>query len=133
MNYEWRFSDDKPIYPQIVEQMERLIVSGELLPGDKLPSVRDLAREAQVNPNTMMRALSELENRELIISHRVNGKSVTVDTKLIKKVKDELAKNVIKDFLDGMMQLGYTKEEICEIKLNNGILQGDTMSPFYLF
>ena len=85
MNYEWCFSDDKPIYPQIVEQMERLIVSGELLPGDKLPSVLDLAREAQVNPNTMMRALSELENRELINSHRVNGKSVTEDTKLIKK------------------------------------------------
>ena len=115
MNYEWRFSDDKPIYPQIVEQMERLIVSGELLPGDKLPSVRDLARDAQVNPNTMMRALSELENRELIISHRVNGKSVTEDTKLIKKVKDELAKNVVREFLESMEQLGYAKEEISEM------------------
>lgn len=115
MNYEWRFSDDKPIYPQIVEQIERLIVSGELLPGDKLPSVRDLARDAQVNPNTVMRALSELENRELIISHRVNGKSVTEDTKLIKKLKDELAKNVIRSFLESMEQLGFTKEEITEL------------------
>ena len=85
------------------------------MPGDKLPSVRDLAREAQVNPNTMMRALSELENRELINSHRVNGKSVTEDTKLIKKVKDELARNVIRDFLESMEQLGYTKDDISEL------------------
>ena len=63
----------------------------------------------------MMRALSELENRELINSHRVNGKSVTEDTKLIKKVKDELARNVIKDFLESMEQLGYTKDEISEL------------------
>ena len=95
--------------------LKSFILMSEAGPEVSSTSVRDLAREAQVNPNTMMRALSELENRELIISHRVNGKSVTEDTKLIKKVKDELAKNVIKDFLDGMMQLGYTKEEILEL------------------
>ena len=115
MNYEWCFSDDKPIYPQIVEQIRRLIVSGELQPGEKLPSVRDLARDAQVNPNTMMRALSELENNELVISHRVNGKFVTDDAELIKKIKDELAESVIKEFLKNMNQLGFTKEEILNL------------------
>lgn len=112
MNYEWRFSDDKPIYPQIVEQLQLLIASGKLLPGERLMSVRDLAREAQVNPNTMMRALSELENRGLIISHRTNGKTVTEDLELIKKVKTELAKTAIDDFLENMSRLGFSKEEI---------------------
>lgn len=111
MNYEWRFSDDKPIYPQIVEQFQFLIASGELLPGDKLMTVRDLAREAQVNPNTMMRALAELENRGLIITHRTNGKSVTEDLDLIKKMKNELAKNAINDFFENMRRLGFSKEE----------------------
>lgn len=115
MNYEWRFSDDKPIYPQIVEQFQVLIASGELLPGDRLMSVRDLAREAQVNPNTMMRALSELENRRLIISHRTNGKSVTDDLDLIKHLKKELAEHVIRDFLENMNRLGFSKEETIKL------------------
>lgn len=115
MNYEWRFSDDKPIYPQIVEQFQLLIVSGKLLPGDKLMSVRDLARKAQVNPNTMMRALGELENRNLIISHRTNGKSVTENLDLIKNLKTELAKNAINDFFENMSRLGFSKEEILKL------------------
>lgn len=115
MNYEWRFSDDRPIYTQIVEQMQKLIVSGELKPGDKLPSVRDLASEAQVNPNTMMRALSELEQKRLVISHRVNGKTITEDTELINKMKDELAADVINAFMESMKQFGYTKDRITEL------------------
>lgn len=111
MNYKWRFSDDKPIYPQIVEQFQFLIAAGELLPGGKLMTVRDLAREAQVNPNTMMRALSELENCGLIITHRTNGKSVTEDLDLIKNLKNELAKNAINDFFENMNRLGFSKEE----------------------
>lgn len=115
MNYEWRFSDDKPIYPQIVEQLQLLIASGALLPGERLMTVRDLARAAQVNPNTMMRALTELENRKLIISHRTNGKTVTEDSTLIKKLKTELAKTAINDFLENMNRLGFSKEEISEL------------------
>lgn len=115
MNYEWRFSDDKPIYPQIVEQLQLLIVSGKLIPGEKLMSVRDLARAAQVNPNTMMRALTELENRNLIISHRTNGKTVTEDLELIQKLRTILAKNAIDDFLDNMSRLGFSKEEIIKL------------------
>ncbi len=115
MNYEWHFSDDKPIYSQIVEQFQVLIVSGKLLPGDKLMSVRDLACSAQVNPNTMMRALGELENRKLIISHRVNGKTVTEDMDLIKKLKSELAKKVIDEFIEGMEKLGFSREELLKM------------------
>lgn len=115
MNYDWCFSDDKPIYPQIVEQLQFLIASGKLMPGDRLMTVRDLARAAQVNPNTMMRALSELENRRLIISHRTNGKTVTEDTDLIKKIKTELARNAIDDFLESMSRLGFSKDEIAEL------------------
>lgn len=118
MNFEWRFSDDKPIYIQIAEQMQKLIVSGLLKPGDKLPSVRDLASDAQVNPNTMMRALSELEQRKLVISHRVNGKTITEDTGLISKMKDELARGVINAFLKSMKQLGFAQEQIAEL-MNN--------------
>lgn len=115
MEFEWHFSDDKPIYSQIIEQMELWIVSGKLLPGDKLMSVRDLARDAQVNPNTMMRALAELESRQLIDSHRINGKTVTKDLKLIKSVKDRLAKNIMSDFLENMTRLGFTKDEIINL------------------
>lgn len=115
MNYEWRFSDNKPIYPQIVEQLQLLIASGKLLPGERLMTVRDLARAAQVNPNTMMRALAELENRNLIISHRTNGKTVTNDLDLIENLKNELAKTVIDSFLENMKRLGFSKKEIFEL------------------
>lgn len=111
MNIAWQFSNDKPIYAQIVSQVKQLIVSGNLKAGDKMPTVRELASEAEVNPNTMQRALSELENEGLLSSHRVKGRFVTEDEKLIKTMKDEIADKKVSEFLKSMKLLGYTKEE----------------------
>lgn len=115
MSMKWHFTNDKPIYSQIVEQVKHLIVSGELKPGDRLAGVRDLAVEAEVNHNTMQRALSELERTGLIYSQRTNGRFVTENTELILSTKEEIANERILGFLQSMKQLGYTKDQITEL------------------
>ena len=82
------FDNNVPIYIQLVEQLKIYIISGKLNPGDRLPSVRDLALQTKVNPNTMQKALGELEDLKLIYTERTNGKFVTNDQKLIDKYKD---------------------------------------------
>ncbi len=108
----WALDSDRPIYAQLVEKLQMQIVSGFYHPGDKLPSVRELAQEASVNPNTMQKAFSELEKSGLIITMRTSGRSVTEDVDMIKGIQLELAKENIKEFLENMKQLGYTEEEI---------------------
>ncbi len=107
---KWEFSDDRPIYSQIVEQMKLFIVSGELAPGDKVMPVRELAFEAGVNPNTMQRALSELERMGLMSSNRTSGRFVTEDVGIIRRAKLEIAKKSISDFLRNMQKIGYGRE-----------------------
>lgn len=87
------------------------IISGVYQPGDKLPSVRDLAREASVNPNTMQKALSELERTGLVYSQRTSGRFITEDIKMIDQLKADLAKEVISQFLEHMQNLGFQTEE----------------------
>lgn len=108
----WSLNSDRPIYSQIVEVIEMQIVSGFYKPGARLPSVRELASEASVNPNTMQKALSELERSNLIITQRTSGRIVTEDTQMINKVKNELAAEQIKDFLVRMKELGFNEQEI---------------------
>ena len=108
----WQFSGDAPIYAQLVEQIKLGIVSGTLPPGERLPSVRDLAMEAGVNPNTMQRALTELEREGLVYSQRTAGRFVTEDGKMIEEAKRGLAETHIRVFLAAMSRLGYQKEEI---------------------
>lgn len=108
----WTLNADKPIYIQIVEKLSSDIVSGIYKPGDKLPSVRDFAIEAAVNPNTMQKALTELERLELVYSKRTSGRYITEDTQLIMRYKEILANEEIGHFLTRMHQLGYTKEEV---------------------
>lgn len=108
----WSLNSDRPIYSQIVEVIEMKIVSGFYKPGSRLPSVRELAAEASVNPNTMQKALSELERSNLIITQRTSGRIVTEDTQMINKVKSELATEQIKDFLARMKELGFNEQEI---------------------
>ena len=110
MDCDWRFSNDKPIYTQIAEHIKQLIVSGGFSPGDKLPSVRDMAQEACVNPNTMQRAMSELENNGLLRTMRSAGRYITDDADLIKRVRTELAEKEISGFLQNMEKLGYSAE-----------------------
>ena len=109
---KWQFSNDAPIYSQLIEQVKVGIVSGAFPPGERLPSVRDLAVEAGVNPNTMQRALTELERDGLVYSQRTAGRFVTEDTEMIRTAKEELAQRQIKSFLTAMLRLGYEKAEI---------------------
>ena len=115
----WILDSDRPIYTQIVEKIQIQIVSGFYQPGDKLPSVRDLAAEASVNPNTMQKAFAELERKGLIITQRTSGRTVTEDIEMIRGIQLELAKESICDFLKKMRELGYDKNEI--IALINSI------------
>lgn len=108
----WQFRSDAPIYAQLIEQIKVGIVSGGFPPGDRLPSVRDLATEAGVNPNTMQRALTELERDGLVYSQRTTGRFVTEDRDMIDAAKRSLAEQHIKTFLETMTRLGYQREEI---------------------
>lgn len=112
---KWIFSDDLPIYSQLIEQIKAGIVSGAFPPGSKLASVRDLASEAGVNPNTMQRALSELERDGLVASQRTTGRFVTEDLKMIEEVRKDMAEKHIRTFLDAILPLGFNKEEVLEL------------------
>jgi DNA-binding transcriptional regulator YhcF (GntR family) len=107
----WDFQADKPIYAQLMDQLCQQMVSGALSPGQRLPSVRDLAAEAGVNPNTMQRALMELERQGLVHSQRTAGRFVTQDADRIRQLREGLAQAQIAQFLAGMAQLGFSREE----------------------
>ena len=109
---KWQFSSDVPIYAQLIAQIQTTIVSGTWPPGERLPSVRDLAAEAGVNPNTMQRAMTELERQGLVYSQRTAGRFVTEDRARIEQARLQCAQRQIQTFLEGMEQLGYTPEEI---------------------
>lgn len=111
----WEFNNDKPIYIQIMEQIKLRIVSGIYSTGEKLPSVRDIAAEASVNPNTVQKALSELERTGLIFSQRTNGRFITEDIDMIKNMKINLAKEQIAIFLDSMEKIGYNKNDTIKL------------------
>lgn len=102
----WQFANDRPIYTQLLEQIRLRIISGEYSAGSRLPSVRELAGEASVNPNTMQKALSELEQSGLIYSQRTSGRYVTEDTVMIEQVKEEIAEEKIREFFQVMYGLG---------------------------
>ena len=112
---EWHIRADLPIYAQLIFQIKLAIVSGEYLPGERLASVRELAMDAGVNPNTMQRALQELERDGMVYTQRTSGRFVTEDTKVIESAKKQLAEDQIKDFLEQMGRLGYPKEEILSL------------------
>lgn len=107
----WEFADNLPIYAQLVELLKQKIVTGEYPPGGKLPSVRDLAAEAAVNPNTVQRALSELERGGLIYTQRTAGKYVTDDAPAIAEARHQLAETQIRAFLAAMHAMGYSYDE----------------------
>ena len=111
----WNLDSSRPIYLQIIERVQMDIITGRYQPGDKLPSVRDLAQEAAVNPNTMQKALSELERSVLIYSQRTSGRFITEDKELIHQMKKELAAAEVSAFVAHMKQLGITPEEIRQL------------------
>ena len=112
---EWSIVAGRPVYLQLIEQLELAIVVGEYPPGEKIPGVRDLAAQAQVNPNTMQKALTELERSGLIYSQRTSGRFITEDKELIHQMKKELAAAEVSAFVAHMKQLGITPEEIRQL------------------
>ncbi len=108
----WDLDADRPIFIQILERIRVDIISGKYEAGEKLPSVRELAAQAAVNPNTMQRAFAELERTGLVYSKRTSGRFITEDREMIEQVRIEIAKEKIKLFLEGMRQLGYEKAQI---------------------
>lgn len=112
---QWQFSNDAPIYTQLIQQVKVGIVTGAFPPGERLPSVRDLATEAGVNPNTMQRALAELERDGLVYSQRTAGRFVTEDNTMINQAKRSLAQRHVKTFLEAMLRLGFQREEIIDL------------------
>lgn len=108
----FKLNSDKPVYLQIMEQIERDILSGKYKPGDKFPSVRELAANAMVNPNTMQKALSELERNGLVYSQRTSGRFITDNKELLETMKRDIAKKEVQDFIAHMKTLGFTNQEI---------------------
>ncbi len=111
----WKFSNDRPIWLQLSEQITLEIISGIYEPGSALPSVRALAAKAGVNPNTVQRAMSELENQGLIETRRTAGRIVTEDMHLISEKRNKLALERINEFMQSMKALGYTEEDIKQL------------------
>ena len=111
----WNLNSERPIYAQIMERITMDIISGIYAPGAKLPSVRDLAQEAGVNPNTMQKALSELERTGLLFSQRTSGRFITEGLAMIEKTKEDLASIQIKEFLEKMEHIGFTKESTIQL------------------
>jgi len=108
----YNFDNERPIYIQLVEMIKMQIISGKFASGEKLPSVRDYADDVKVNPNTMQKALQELEREHLIYTERTNGKFVTNDKDLINKYKREIASNLITNFINDMSDIGISEDEI---------------------
>lgn len=112
---EWQIDNNKPVYIQLVEQLKMKIISGEIELDSKLDSVRSLAADAMVNPNTMQKALAELERQGFVYSKRTSGRFVTNDKALIDSERKNLVKESIKSSLQTLINLGYTDEEIMEL------------------
>jgi len=108
----WTFDNKKPIYLQIMEKIKLQIVSHTLEPNQQLPTVRELASEAGVNPNTIQRALSDLEREGFVYSKRTTGRFVTEDKELIAQSRKQLSEEELEHFVSSMTHFGYEKEEL---------------------
>lgn len=108
----WKLDSDRPIYAQILEVMQLRIIAGQYRPGEKIPSVRELAAEAGVNPNTMQKALAELEKEGLVMAQRTSGRIVTENMDMISHTRNQLAREQMREFIDKMEKLGFNKKEV---------------------
>ena len=109
------YNSSLPIYLQAANSIKRDIVTGKLSPGEKLPSVRDLAVEYTINPNTVSRVYKELEQEGVCFTRRGMGTFVTEDSGKVQQLKDEMAGALIREFLEGMEQLGFSRTEAIRI------------------
>lgn len=112
---DWKLDDGRPIWPQLSQQLARRIIAGVYPPGSRLPSVRELAAEAGVNPNTMQRALAQLEQEGLAKADRTAGRLVTQDRQVLESVRLREAQAVIQGYYEAMSALGYSRERAAEL------------------
>ncbi|MBR6627142.1 MAG: GntR family transcriptional regulator [Lachnospiraceae bacterium] len=119
----WELDSDRPIYTQLVERIQVQIISGYYPPGGKLPSVRDLAAVAAVNPNTMQKAFAELEREGLIVTQRTNGRTVTEDETLLKGIRMQMAREKVDVFVQTLKELGFSQQEI--LSLIQDVIEGE--------
>ena len=107
----FQLKDSRPIWLQLADQITESIVTGEYLPGERFPAVRELAMQANVNPNTMQRALARLEELGLLVTARTAGRSVTEDSRVLREMRRMLAEKKAADYMEGMKKIGFSHEE----------------------
>ncbi len=111
----WKFTGDRPVYQQIMEQIRGGILKGELLPGERIASVRDLAAQAQVNPNTMQRALTELEREGLLIGGGTSGRTVTKEEQVLSAMRQKALEDLARECAEKFMVFGVTPGQAAEL------------------
>ena len=116
----WNIRSDAPVYAQLVEHIKLAIVSGEFALGERLPSVRELAAEAGVNPNTMQRAFAELEREGLVLTQRTAGRTVTEEASRVAEIRRHLASAAIQTFWVSMHRLGFAPNEALQLLKDSG-------------
>lgn len=114
-----KYDASKPIYEQIIDKIKKMIVRGELEPGDKLPSQRKMAKKVEVNPNTIQRAYREMENLDLVETKRGLGTFIKDDEKIVKEISEEMAERTVEKFISEMKSLGFKEKEILRVVKNN--------------
>ena len=119
----WKFSGDRPVYQQIMAAIRGAVLTGELVPGGKVPSVRDLAAEAQVNPNTMQRALTELERENLLVGGGTSGRRVTTQEQVLTDIRNRILKELAQECAEKFMVFGITPSQAAQLLLS---LEGET-------
>ena len=117
---DFRLKDARPIWQQLADQMTESIVTGEFSPGERFPSVRDLALQAGVNPNTMQRALAKLEDAGLLITERTAGRSVTEEKEVLRSTRRQLAERRVEEYLEDMKKLGFDREAAAAYAASSG-------------
>ena len=111
----WKFTGDRPVYQQIMEQIRGGILKGELLPGERIASVRDLAAQAQVNPNTMQRALTELEREGLLIGGGTSGRTMTKEEQVLSAMRQKALEDLARECAEKFMVFGVTPGQAAEL------------------
>ena len=110
-----QFQTNSPIYLQVIDDIRRRLVQGELSPGEKMPSVRDLALQYEINPNTAARVYKEMESMALCFTKRGLGTFITEDEAVFKQIRGDMAGEYIETFISGMKSLGYGVDEMIQI------------------
>ena len=114
----WKFAGDRPVYQQIMENIRGAVLRGELPPGGRVPSVRELAMQAQVNPNTMQRALTELERENLLVGGGTSGRTVTKDQAVLARMRQEVLDTLARECTEKFRVFGITPAQAAEIILH---------------